>query len=779
MQHKMKVLFTILVLLGLSLSTAGGVQAQEPDPLQKQMPLGGLSPEALSAAHEKVSTLPTDKANPIQDPSFESSFGSEAYWEQGSIWFGTPLCTVGVCGNGAGTAGPRSGGVWGWFGGVSPQDEVAYLTQYAVPFPACGAKLQFYFWIGAARSGSDANDRFIVMVDDVQVFTANATQRGLYPSYKLVTVDVSAFADGGAHSITFLGITTDQLVTFNMDDVSLASGPCVTISGNAATENVHLTYRNVRDQDAWTDASGNYSIQVPLHWSGTITPHYPDAVFSPASRSYSNVTTNRTGQNFTPLFNITGWLDVAGVTLSYTEGTPKTVLSRTNGSYSVWVPMHWTGTITPTHPCFTFTPANLSYADIVGNEHLQNFTPTFNASAGCADIDLEVGGIPQGRFGLLPQGSTRVSLPGVNNGPVKLESTNAVPVIGAERLIYKVNNVATSFTEMMALPNGQLDNTYWLPWYNNLELDTQLRFANVSGALATVHVYIGGDEMTGSPFTLAAGASARKSFPGVNAGPVQIVSDQNIVAAERLIYRVNGVATSFTETMAVPNSQLGTTYWLPWYNNAELDTQLRFANVTDQPASVQVFIGGNEMPGSPFTLLAGESTRKSFPGVNAGPVQIVSDQNIVAAERLIYKVNNVATSFTEMMAQPNGQLDTTYWLPWYNNAELDTQLRFANVTDQTATVHVYIGGSEMTGSPFTLLAGESTRKSFPGVNAGPVQIVSDQNIVAAERLIYKVNGVAASFSEMMALPNTQLDTLYWLPWYNNVELDTQLRFGVP
>ena len=28
---------------------------------------------------------------------------------------------------------------------------------------------------------------------------------------------------------------------------------------------------------------------------------------------------------------------------------------------------------------------------------------------------------------------------------------------------------------MMALPNSQLDNTYWLPWYNNVDLDTQLR----------------------------------------------------------------------------------------------------------------------------------------------------------------------------------------------------------------------------------------------------------------------------------------------------------------
>jgi hypothetical protein len=32
---------------------------------------------------------------------------------------------------------------------------------------------------------------------------------------------------------------------------------------------------------------------------------------------------------------------------------------------------------------------------------------------------------------------------------------------------------------------------------------------------------------------------------------------------------------------------------------------------------------------------------------------------------------------------------------------------------------------------------------------------------------------------MMALPDSQLDAIYWLPWYNNADLDTQLRFGVP
>jgi hypothetical protein len=194
---------------------------------------------------------------------------------------------------------------------------------------------------------------------------------------------------------------------------------------------------------------------------------------------------------------------------------------------------------------------------------------------------------------------------------------------------------------------------------------------------------------------------------------------------------------------------------------------------------VHVFIGKDEMQGSPFTLLPGESTRQSFAGINNGPVKIVSNLPIVAAERVIYKVNGINTSFSETMGLPNSQLDTTYWLPWYNNVDLDTQLRFANVNAAPATVRIYIGGQEVSGSPFTLLPGESTRQSFTGINNGPVKIVSNVPIVAAERVIYKVNGINTSFSEMMGLPDNLLDSIYWLPWYNNMDLDTQIRFGVP
>jgi hypothetical protein len=416
--------------------------------------------------------------------------------------------------------------------------------------------------------------------------------------------------------------------------------------------------------------------------------------------------------------------------------------------------------------------------DIYIAQPYQGGTLKFHAGYG-AQTSVYINGAFKKSYTVQSQQSTRDSYPTTNNGPVRLLSTNSVPIMGAERVIYNINGVNTSFTEMMALPNSQLNTIYWLPWYNNVDLDTQLRFANVSASAATVHVYINGVEMVGSPFTLGIGASTRQSFIGINNGPVKIVSDVNIVAAERVIYKINGVNTSFSEMMALPNSQLNTTYWLPWYNNVDLDTQLRFANVSGSTATVHVYVNGVEMVGSPFSLGVGASTRQSFVGINNGPVKIVSDVNIVAAERVIYKVNNVNTSFAEMMALPNSQLNTIYWLPWYNNVDLDTQLRFANVSGSTATVHVYINGVEMVGSPFTLAAGASTRQSFVGVNNGPVKIVSDVNIVAAERVIYKINGVNTSFSEMMALPNSSLDTSYWLPWYNNVDLDTQLRFAVP
>jgi uncharacterized protein YcfL len=384
----------------------------------------------------------------------------------------------------------------------------------------------------------------------------------------------------------------------------------------------------------------------------------------------------------------------------------------------------------------------------------------------------------------------------VNNGAVKLVSSNLRPLLASEQVLYAVDGLTTSFSEMLGLPQEQVDTRYWLPWYNNKDLDTQLRFGNVSNTSATVRIWIGGQEMTtgcrpsNSPYQLAAGASLRVSCGGVNNGPVEIESTQQIVAAERVIYKAaGGMPLSFSEMLALPNQQLDNVYWLPWYNNKDLDTQLRFGNVSSSAATVRVWIGGQEISQCnptnvvyPYVLGAGQSLRVSCAGLNNGPVKIESTGGqLVAAERVIYKVNGVPTSFSEMLALPQGQVDRRYWLPWYDNAQptvLDMQLRFGNVSSSAATVHVWMGGVEMADSPFVLGVGGSLRRSF-GVRGGPVEVVSDQPIVVAERVIAKANGVPTSFSEMLGLPNQQVDTLYWLPWYNNIDLQTQLRLAVP
>ena len=324
-------------------------------------------------------------------------------------------------------------------------------------------------------------------------------------------------------------------------------------------------------------------------------------------------------------------------------------------------------------PGVTYYIEIAQFNDGLGSTHEIGGNLIFNAFI--TNTNVTIGGVLRGRYFIPESGSIRKSFISLSNGPVDIRNMANNQIIAAERVVYKVNGIQTSYSEMMGLPQNQLGTIYWLPWYNNAQLDTQLRIGNVSNSTAHVNIFIAGTLRTPTPITLAPGASIRQSFPGVNNGPVQIVSDVNIVAAERVIYKVNGIPTSFSEMMGLPNAQLSTTYWLPWYNNVELDTQLRIGNVSNTAAHVNVYIAGTLRTPTPITLGVGQSTRLKFLGVNNGPVQIVSDVNIVAAERVVYTVNGIQRSFSEMMGLSNGALDSRYWMPWYNNLDLDTQLR--------------------------------------------------------------------------------------------------------
>ncbi|MEE9212289.1 MAG: LEPR-XLL domain-containing protein [Phycisphaeraceae bacterium] len=157
--------------------------------------------------------------NRVVDGGFElGPFGGA--WNEFSTNFGTPICDL-SCGTGNGT-GPHSGNFWAWFGGVFLATEVASVDQDIV-FPTGTATLTFFFEIPAA-SGTNI-DFFNVKIDGTPVFSANDLSVFLYTQ---IVLDVSSFADGATHNLSF-GATTEGfgVTNFFVDDVELYAGPFV------------------------------------------------------------------------------------------------------------------------------------------------------------------------------------------------------------------------------------------------------------------------------------------------------------------------------------------------------------------------------------------------------------------------------------------------------------------------------------------------------------------------------------------------------------------------
>ncbi|HET9908123.1 MAG TPA: hypothetical protein VFQ23_15840 [Anaerolineales bacterium] len=274
-------------------------------------------------------------------------------------------------------------------------------------------------------------------------------------------------------------------------------------------------------------------------------------------------------------------------------------------------------------------------------------------------------------------------------------------------------------------------------------------------------------------------------------------ASDRILAALRVIWKEPGSRYSYSEMMGLPKEQLSTEYWYPWYNNldvASMDQGFRIANIDDTPHTVRVFLGTNQV-GQDIPLAAGGSTRVGF-AINDGPIKIVcttcnpanSNDRIITSLRVIWKEPGFRATYSEMMGMPLEQLSTTYWFPWYNNADvasMDQGFRIAIVNGSGEnTVQVFVAGALQ--ESITLTENESVRVGY-NANNGPAQIVCitcgiNEKIVTSLRVIWKEPGVRTSYSEMMGLPDEALSTEYWFPWYNFAapdSMDQGFRISVP
>ena len=168
--------------------------------------------------------LPADSAAAaeiIKDGSFESTPAGDdnPHWDESGAF--QVICDVDTCGDGDGTAGPRTGNNWVYFSGV-PTPDLQGVSQDVV-IGSAPATLTFWLWVGRANGG--ANDAFRVLIDDTELFEVLESSTA-YSAYKQVTLDLSPYVSSTPQTLNFFfdGFGGFPATSFSLDDVSLQAG---------------------------------------------------------------------------------------------------------------------------------------------------------------------------------------------------------------------------------------------------------------------------------------------------------------------------------------------------------------------------------------------------------------------------------------------------------------------------------------------------------------------------------------------------------------------------
>jgi RHS repeat-associated protein len=150
-------------------------------------------------------------------------------------------------------------------------------------------------------------------------------------------------------------------------------------SGGSPLAGVGIAGTNGAQCNAITDASGHWGCLIPYGWSGTVTVSKPGNLFTPASRSYTNVTDHINSNNFATAAShaLSGTITREGLALSGVAvvGSNGASCTATNasGQYTCAVLPGWSGTVTPSLPDTVFTPASRSYTSVSAAQPAQDY----------------------------------------------------------------------------------------------------------------------------------------------------------------------------------------------------------------------------------------------------------------------------------------------------------------------------------------------------------------------------------------------------------------------
>ena len=188
-----------------------------------------------------------------------------------------------------------------------------------------------------------------------------------------------------------VSISLSNVTAPSTDNDFSTSVPTVNISGTITQDGtglagVTVTFSNGGGTTV-TTSSGTYSKDLDSGWSGTATPSLAGKTFSPTSRSYSNVTSDQTDQDYTATditYTVSGYVTdngapVENVEMQLTGLT--SVYTDASGAYIFSAPHGWSGTIIPVKAGYEFIPAQRNITTIYSNLSGLNFAATIETFA--------------------------------------------------------------------------------------------------------------------------------------------------------------------------------------------------------------------------------------------------------------------------------------------------------------------------------------------------------------------------------------------------------------
>jgi len=158
--------------------------------------------------------------------------GGASGWTTTSTNFGSVMCDAGSCGTGGGTinygVAPNSNAWLAWFGGIGAAETGTLETDVVIN--TCSGGLATMTFAYENSSCGDAADFIELQIDGTVVWSDNADPAtcGTPGVVELITVDLSAFADGASHNILFTSTSGASGVSsnFTVDNIILETTGC-------------------------------------------------------------------------------------------------------------------------------------------------------------------------------------------------------------------------------------------------------------------------------------------------------------------------------------------------------------------------------------------------------------------------------------------------------------------------------------------------------------------------------------------------------------------------